>query len=178
MGRIANRLIALFVFAGACVAQTYTARGEFVVPQDYREWIFLAAGIDMTYSGQASARPMFGNVFVNPAAYRAFLKTGSWPDKTVLLIENRASENNPLASHGKFQTNLAGFEAHVKDASRGGWSFYLIRPGEQSGKAIAAKETCARCHQQHGAVDTTFVQFYPTLIDAARKNGTYREPKY
>ncbi|HYU45886.1 MAG TPA: cytochrome P460, partial [Terriglobales bacterium] len=28
------------------------------------------------------------------------------------------------------------------------------------------------CHEQHGAVDTTFVQFYPTLLEIAKKKGT------
>ena len=35
---------------------------------------------------------------------------------------------------------------------------------------ILAKN-CYSCHEQNGAVDTTFVQFYPTLIDAAKKIG-------
>jgi hypothetical protein len=32
--------------------------------------------------------------------------------------------------------------------------------------------SCYSCHQQHGAVDTTFVQFYPTLLPIATKLGT------
>jgi hypothetical protein len=28
------------------------------------------------------------------------------------------------------------------------------------------------CHDKNGAVDTTFVQFYPTLIDLAKQKGT------
>jgi len=31
---------------------------------------------------------------------------------------------------------------------------------------------CYSCHAQHTAVDTTFVQFYPTLIEIAKKKGT------
>jgi len=31
----------------------------------------------------------FDNVFVNPEAYRSFLNTGTWPDKTVMVIEGR-----------------------------------------------------------------------------------------
>ena len=33
---------------------------------------------------------------------------------------------------------------------------------------------CYSCHEQHGAVDTTFVQFYPTLIKLAEQKGTLR----
>jgi hypothetical protein len=132
----------------------------------------------MNYLDQASAHPGFGNVFVNPAAYKAFLKTGTWPDKTVLLMENRNSETNPIGKDGgRYQTKLTAFEAHVKDSSHGGWRFYVIRPGETSGKAITKQEVCADCHQQHTATDTTFVQFYPTLIETAQKHGTYKESR-
>jgi hypothetical protein len=31
---------------------------------------------------------------------------------------------------------------------------------------------CYSCHEQHAAVDTTFVQFYPTLLEIAKKKGT------
>ena len=35
--------------------------------------------------------PGFGSVFVTPSAYRSFMKPGKWPDKTVLILEFRAS---------------------------------------------------------------------------------------
>ena len=35
---------------------------------------------------------------------------------------------------------------------------------------------CYSCHEQHGAVDTTFVQFYPTLIDAAKQKAYWFKP--
>jgi hypothetical protein len=31
---------------------------------------------------------------------------------------------------------------------------------------------CYSCHAQHAAVDTTFVQFYPTLLPIAKAKGT------
>ena len=31
---------------------------------------------------------------------------------------------------------------------------------------------CYSCHAAHGAVDTTFVQFYPTLLPIAKSKGT------
>ena len=31
---------------------------------------------------------------------------------------------------------------------------------------------CYTCHTQHAAVDTTFVQFYPTLLPIAQSKGT------
>lgn len=162
--------------AASCVAQQYTGSGELILPADYREWVFLSSGIGMTYSNQTDAHPIFDNVFVNLAAARAFQKTGQWPDGTVLLTENRLSASHASNKDGKFQTKLVGFEAHVKDSKRGGWSFYFIRAGAQSGQPFPKTAVCFSCHAKNGAVDTTFVQFYPTLIDAAKKAGTYKDP--
>ena len=53
-------------------APRYTADGRLEPPLDYREWIFLSSGIDMSYNPRAMAmnRSMFDNVFVNPEAYK------------------------------------------------------------------------------------------------------------
>jgi hypothetical protein len=32
--------------------------------------------------------------------------------------------------------------------------------------------SCYECHESHAAVDTTFVQFYPTLMALAKTKGT------
>jgi hypothetical protein len=63
----------------------YTADGNLKFPTQYREWVYLTSGVDMSYSPNMSMdHSMFDNVFVNPEAYRAFLQTGTWPDKTML----------------------------------------------------------------------------------------------
>jgi hypothetical protein len=50
----------------------------------------------MSYSPQSgmAGHSMFDNVFVNPDAYKAFLETGTWPDKTMLVLEIRAAGSN------------------------------------------------------------------------------------
>ena len=166
----------LFLVAVAVFPQQYTSQGDLILPKDYREWIFPSSGIGMTYSNDADPSPRFDNVFVNPAAYRAFLTTGAWPDKTVLVMENRASDSHASNRNGRFQTAKAGMEFHVKDASRGGWKYYSFTRDAETGKQIANQTGCDSCHS-NAAVDYTFVQFYPTLIDAAQKNGAWREPK-
>jgi hypothetical protein len=37
---------------------------------------------------------------------------------------------------------------------------------------IPATAGCYTCHADHAAVDTTFVQFYPTLLPIAKSKGT------
>ena len=74
----------------------YTADGQLKFPAEYREWVFLTSGIDVSYSPQpaAASHSMFDNVFVNPSAYRAFRQTGTWPDRTMIVLESRRAEGN------------------------------------------------------------------------------------
>jgi len=68
----------------------YTSDGQLRFPKDYREWVFLSSGLGMTYGpAAAGARddPRFDNVFVNRSAYKSFLASGRWPDKTVFILE-------------------------------------------------------------------------------------------
>jgi hypothetical protein len=130
----------------------------------------------MSYSSdQSPDHHMFDNVFVNPAAYRAFLQSGTWPDGAMLLIEGRAGvTRGSINKRGSSQaTEIMGLEVHVKDSKRfeGSWAFFAF-DDDQTAKMIPHTESCYSCHDAHAAVDTTFVQFYPTLIDTAKAKGT------
>ncbi len=161
--------------AGQVDTPSYTADGRLQLPANYREWTYLSSGLNMSYSAQPSNMTMFDNVFVNPAAYKEFLKTGTWPDKTMLVLEVRgAGSSASINKGGNFQTNeLMGREVHVKDSARfkTGWAFFGFS-GEAPAKQLPETASCYSCHQQHGAVDTTFVQFYPTLLPVATEKHT------
>ena len=156
----------------------YDADGKLQRPADYRAWIFLSSGVDMTYGSPAASREpdmhMFTNVFVNPEAYRAFKKTGTWPDKTMLVLEVRHSGTDRRPNRaGMFQVERVGLEAHVKDSGKNGWTFYGFEE-TGSGDPMPQTSTCNTCHAEHGAVDNTFVQFYPELLDVAKAKGTIK----
>jgi Tol biopolymer transport system component len=163
----------------------YTADGRLKFPENYRQWVYLSTGIGMTYGPLAEQQtrggpPMFDNIFVNPEAYRAFLETGHWPDKTILVMEARLSESHASINNGgHFQTDIVGVEAEVKDSStaEGPWNFYgfQVKPGEapEAAKAVSHKSGCYGCHGVKTAVENTFVQFYPPLYDAAERKGTF-----
>ena len=56
------------------------------------EWVYLSTGFDMSYvPARQMDHHMFDNVFVNPEAYKAFEATGTWPDKTMLVLEVRGA---------------------------------------------------------------------------------------
>jgi len=155
----------------------YTPDGRMKFPQSYREWLFLSSGLDMSYSKSADMQDhsMFDNVFVDPTAYRSFLQTGTWPEETLLVMEVRgATGKGSINQHGKFQAGTPmGVEVHVKDSKRftGGWAFFAF-DGAEPEPQIPTAAGCYSCHLQHGAVDTTFVQFYPTLLSIATQKKT------
>jgi hypothetical protein len=145
-------------------------------PDHYREWVFLSAGFDMSYSqAMQMDHHMFDNVFVNPEAYQSFLKTGTWPDNTMLVLESRkAASKGSINKAGNYQdSDVMGVSVHVKDEKRfpGKWAFFTFDASKNS-RLVPSSADCYSCHAASGAVDTTFVQFYPTLLPVAKNKGT------
>jgi hypothetical protein len=104
-----------------------------------------------------------------------------WPNETVFVLEFRRSQTNaPPSVAGRFQGELTGIEAEVKDARfPDGWAFYNFGQAAAlrgvtaplSGDAVAS---CVECHSKNTAVERTFVQFYPTLLEVARQKRTLK----
>ena len=66
----------------------YTSDNHLLPPKNFREWIFLSAGLGMSYTPGSGDHQMFTNVFVPQWAYSEFLKSGKWPDKTMFVVES------------------------------------------------------------------------------------------
>lgn len=158
----------------------YTSDNQMKFPENYRQWVYLTTGFDMSYSaaGMQMDHHMFDNVFVSPAAYKVFVATGRWPDKTVMVLEARVAKGKgSINQKGNYQgEQIMGMEVHVRDDARfpGKWAFFGF-DGGKTGKMVPATATCYSCHADHGAVDTTFVQFYPTLLPIAKEKKTLAE---
>ena len=163
--------------AGQTSNVQYTSDAQLQLPENYREWIYLSTGFDMSYNPAAMSmgHHMFDNVFVNPEAYKKFLETGTWPDKTVFVLEVRgAVDKGSINQKGNYQsTEVMGRAVHIKDEARfpGKWAFFGFGDAK-TGKMIPTSADCYSCHAAHGAVDNTFVQFYPTLLPIAKSKGT------
>lgn len=178
-------IAAMFIFAVSGLSEEdnalgFTAKKEMIFPSHYREWIWLSSGLGMTYdaNAQANPNPSFDNVFVSPQAYRAFVGTGAWPNGTVFILESRASHNQgSINLAGHYQGGIKAIEAHVKKAD-GAWAFYGFGTETKPAGAIPRSASCYSCHEQHGAVDTTFVQFYPTLLTVAQEKKTVNEKAF
>jgi len=158
----------------------FTKDNRLVPPANYREWIFLSSGLAMTYGPADSApagEPRFDNVFVNPSSYKAFLQTGAWPDKTMFVLEVRSSASKgSINQGGHYQTDDFRLSAEVKDSSRfkDKWEFFTLPASGQPGEMLPRTAGCFACHSKNGAVDNTFVQFYPTLLPVAKAKGTFK----
>jgi hypothetical protein len=148
---------------------------KLVRPEGYREWVFLSSGLGMSYNPNPGSTDQFTNSFVPQAAYQAFLTSGKWPDKTVFVLEERASESKgSINKGGHFQTDLNGLAVEVKDEKHFAdkWAYFSFRGDSGTAEALP-KAQCWQCHNDNAAVEHTFVQFYPTLKPVAQKFGTY-----
>jgi cytochrome P460 len=154
----------------------YDAKGNLLRPTDYRDWEFLSAGYGMNYSPAPGGHELFTNVFVQRWAYEDFLKSGKWPEQSMFVIDERNAESKgSINKKGHFQTDLKGLAVEVKDAARNPdkWAYYGFEPNAKTAEAMPKGNECWSCHDQHAAVEHTFVQFYPTLKPVARNFNTY-----
>ena len=88
------------------------------------------------------------------------------------MIRWSASEGS-INLGGRYQTELRAIEAEVKDSTlSGGWAYYDFGAKADTAAALPKTAPCYECHATKAAVEHTFVQFYPTLMEVARKMGT------
>lgn len=156
----------------------FTSSGELVRPQGYRRWVFLSSGYGMSYSQAAGDHLMFTNVFVSPGSYDYFVEHGTWPDKTMFVLEiyNSASKGS-INVHGNYQSEPVGLDVEVKDESRfpDKWAYFGFENGQKTSSATKpSQNACWKCHEEHAAVEHSFVQFYPELLKIAKEKGTLK----
>lgn len=170
--------------AEAMTKPVYTDTGELVRPDGYREWVFVGAslGLDYVREEPQEGPGRFHHVYIQPEAYRHFLRTGEFPDKTILMMENysagsKEDNTNTVARHGKkpmdvlhghYEHERVGLEAAVKDTDKEPelkWSYYFFGQGKSLRDSARAfpKKSCWDCHDAHAAHDNVFLQFYPIL---------------
>jgi hypothetical protein len=175
----------LFLAVAACLAGAqevnadhpqFNSKGELLRPDNYREWIFLGSNIGMSYrQSPEDPDPMYTNVFAPQWQYQEFLKSGHWPDGSIWVVEDRGSSSKgSITKRGRFQTgDFMGIGVEVKDSKRFPDKFAYFNFGDAKTATPNPKQNCWQCHNDHAAVENTFVQFYPTLKPVAMKFGTY-----
>lgn len=161
-------------------AAVFEGKNTLLRPQGYREWVFVGSSLGLSYAqnpGQAQnqSSEMYHNVYINPAAYREFARTGKFPEGTVMAMELAAAEvKREPGLQGSFEKEFIGLEVSVKDSSRfeGGWAYFnFTERGTLKTKAEPFPQSagCLSCHSQKAATDHVFTQFYPVLRAVAPK---------
>jgi len=154
-------------------AAQYNAKGELMMLKNYRQWVFVGAPVtpnDMN-NGKA-AFPEFHHVYIDPASFVAYKKTGKFPNGTVIVKELAGvGAKSSVSGNGYFAGEFIGVAASVKDSKRfakepGNWAYFSFMGDD--GKALAsakaqATAACNACHQQNAAEDLVFTQHYPVL---------------
>src|SRR5437899_12251410 len=108
----ATLLLAVCIVAAMFAAEPAKAGGQFegkdtlLRPDGYREWVFVGSSLGLRYEEgkKQPERLAFKNVYIDPAAYRAYARTGAFPQGTVFVLETAAAEEKKEPSlRGSFQ---------------------------------------------------------------------------
>ena len=142
-------------------------------PGGIERWVLAGASLGLGYSDPSGAdlagvgSRLFHNVYIEPAAYDRFARTGRFPEGTMLALAlHEPRQKVPPSRQGLFEGERLAVELAVKDSGRfpGGWAYFNFGDAPAGARARPLpREACERCHAQHAADDHVFVQFYPTL---------------
>jgi len=174
-------------------SQVFLPDGKAKVPTGFRSWVFLGAPLtpeglnDGKYNCEEpggctkSNFPEYHHVYVEKKNLDVYLKTGDFPEGTVIVKELTrvlkptfpdGSRTEP-SGRGYFNGVLNGIDMMVKDSKRfaktNNWGFFTFghhpMPYNPTSE-VRPVEECAYCHIAHVAkTDMTWVQFYPLLRD-------------
>jgi hypothetical protein len=158
----------------------FDSDGKLQLPTGFRRWVFV--GAPLTPNGLNNGKagfPEYHHVYVEAKNVDAYLKTGSFPEGTVIVKELTrvlsptfpdGSRTEP-SGRGFFNGEFNGIDLTVKDSKRfsktNGWGFFTYghHPLPYAKTAAESSVTeCAGCHIANVAkTDMTWVQFYPLL---------------
>ena len=161
----------------------YNAAGQLRFPDDADRWIALGSGMGGTYPEEGAVsleQPgALTMVQMEPTAYDYFLEHGDYADGTMLLLQFYAVQQTPEpALQGFVQGQLQQREIHVIDRDRfdgEGRAFFIFPPGLDVASALPVGSACVVCHTEHGALDATFIQFYPAVRHLIPEESTGAE---
>ena len=146
-------------------AAVFQGQNTVLRPEGYRDWI-LVGPVDGS-SGH--------HVYIDPSGYREYVRTGTFPEGTVMVWESVSVNPAPM-DHPHQESSV--LLASVKDSARfdGGWGFFDFTGFEGmvafEAQALPESSGCRACHRQDAETDHVFTQFYPVLRAVARGRAT------
>ena len=166
--------------AASNVAFSMNEKGELIKPEGYREWVYVGAPVTPNDMNDGKAPfPEFHSVYIDPASYSHWKKTGKFREGTILVKElvSVGSKAAPSGS-GYFMGEFIGLEATVKSSKHfpkepGNWAYFSFTTKDHKALKLTATafptNACAACHKASAADDMVFTQYYPVLRAAKGK---------
>lgn len=164
------------------IAPVFNAQNELVQPKDFREWVFIGAPITPHGLNNGKANfPEFHNVYVQPAAFKAYRATGKWPEGTMMLkelqlvdgpAENPDGSRLEVSGRGYFPGKVNGLDVAVKDSKRfaktKNWGYFNFNHSAPPYLPAASERPvgeCAGCHIANAHEDMVYVNLYKPILD-------------
>ena len=174
----------------------FNADGTVQVPTGFRKWVFVGAPLtpeglnDGKYNCNAAGAnctrsnfPEYHHVYIEQKNVDAYLKTGDFPEGTVIVKELTRVLNPTFPDGSRKEPSGRGYfngaynriDMSIKDSKRfaktNNWGFFTFghhpMPYDKTSAERPASE-CAGCHIANVAqTDMTYIQFYPLLRDKA-----------
>jgi hypothetical protein len=165
-------------------AAVFDSDGRLKLPDPgvFRRWVFV--GAPLTPEGlndNKAGFPEYHNVYIEQKNVDAYLRTGSFPEGTVIVKELTRvlkptfpdSSRTEPSGRGYFNGEFNGMDVTVKDSKRfaktNGWGFFTFGHHPLPYDKTAAEKPvteCAGCHLSFvSKTDMTWIQFYPILRD-------------
>lgn len=164
--------------AAAHASAYFSADGKMNQPTGYRKWPYIGTPLTPNdQNGGEAAFPEFHNVYMDPASFAHYEKTGKYQDGTV-IVKELVSVGSTAAPSGKgyFMGDFIGLEVAMKSSSRfknepGNWAYFSFghKYPLKDSAAAAPTASCAECHQKNAKDDMVFSEYYPVLRAAAPK---------
>jgi hypothetical protein len=160
----------------------FDADGKLELPAGFRKWVFVGAPLTPNGLNNGKANfPEYHHVYIEQKNVDAYLKTGEFPEGTVIVKELtrvlnptfQADSRTEPSGRGYFNGQYNGIDLTVKDSKRftktNGWGFFAFGHHPMPYEKTAAEKPvseCAGCHLANvAATDMTWIQFYPLLRD-------------
>jgi Cytochrome P460 len=171
----------------------FDSSGKMKLPTGFRKWVFV--GAPLTPEGLNDGKfncnqpggctrsnfPEYHHVYIEQKNVDTYLKTGDFPEGTVIVKELTRVLNPTFpdssrmepSGRGFFNGTYNGIDLAIKDSKKytktHGWGYYTFghhpMPYDQTSEERPASE-CAGCHIANVAkTDMTYIQFYPLLRD-------------
>ena len=156
----------------------FNKAGELIRPVKYREWIFVGAPVTPKDMNDGKpAFPEFHNVYIDPASWQYWKRTGKFRDNSIFVLELvSVGDKKSSSGSGYFQGEFSGIAVAVKSKKRfpnapNNWAYFGF--GDKPSAPSQADDACAACHKANAADDMVFTQHYPVL--RAAKPGEERK---